>query len=349
MAHIRRKGRVWQAVVKLPTGKQVTRTDPLKGVVAAWAKEVESDLRRERWHDPRQARSITVAAWREEWSRARVVEVVTRRKDDAHWRTRLDARWGETPLSEIRRADVQAWVARMVEEGVGAHTIAGTIGHFGAMLQAAVEADPPLLAANPARGVRLPRTDAGRLRFLTRAEYRAVDAELAEPYRTLVEMGCFAGLRWGELSGLPVEHVDLERAEVHVRQVLTRTGLRSYGKSNRSHRTVPIPAHLVTALRLLPMPEAGLVFAGSSGGPLDEGNWRRRVWHPALVRAGITDAPPPHTMRHTAASWLVMAGVDLYRVQSLLGHESYRTTEKYAHLAPDAHDVLRGAWDALAG
>lgn len=49
-------------------------------------------------------------------------------------------------------------------------------------------------------------------------------------------------------------------------------------------------------------------------------------------------------MRHTAASWLVIDGVPLYDVQALLGHESYRTTERYAHLAPDAHDKVVQSW-----
>ncbi|HEV2257142.1 MAG TPA: trypsin-like peptidase domain-containing protein [Streptosporangiaceae bacterium] len=46
----------------------------------------------------------------------------------------------------------------------------------------------------------------------------------------------------------------------------------------------------------------------------------------------------------TAASWLVIDGVPLYDVQALLGHESYRTTERYAHLAPDAHDKVVQSW-----
>ncbi|MFE0151804.1 tyrosine-type recombinase/integrase [Nonomuraea sp. NPDC059007] len=54
----------------------------------------------------------------------------------------------------------------------------------------------------------------------------------------------------------------------------------------------------------------------------------------------------PHVMRHTAASWLVQAGVSLYQVQVLLGHEDPRTTQRYVHLAPGAHDAVRGAWAA---
>ncbi|MEV8054069.1 tyrosine-type recombinase/integrase [Streptomyces bacillaris] len=56
---------------------------------------------------------------------------------------------------------------------------------------------------------------------------------------------------------------------------------------------------------------------------------------------------PPHSMRHTCASWLVQKGVSLYEVQHLLGHESFQTTQRYAHLQPDAHKAVLGAWERL--
>jgi site-specific recombinase XerD len=43
-----------------------------------------------------------------------------------------------------------------------------------------------------------------------------------------------------------------------------------------------------------------------------------------------------HTLRHTFASWLVMAGVDLYTVKTLMGHQTISQTERYSHLAPNA-------------
>jgi integrase len=88
---------------------------------------------------------------------------------------------------------------------------------------------------------------------------------------------------------------------------------------------------------------ASLVFTAPEGGPVDDGNFRDRIWYPAAVAAGIRRFPP-RIMRHTAASWLVIDGVPLYDVQALLGHESYRTTERYAHLAPDAHDKVVQSW-----
>lgn len=54
-------------------------------------------------------------------------------------------------------------------------------------------------------------------------------------------------------------------------------------------------------------------------------------------------------MRHIAASWLVQDGVSLYEVQALLGHESFVTTQRYAHLAPDAHAKVLESWSRRHG
>ena len=78
-------------------------------------------------------------------------------------------------------------------------------------------------------------------------------------------------------------------------------------------------------------------------GPVSDGHFRTRVWYPAIKAAGIRRFPP-RIMRHTAASWLVQDGVPLYDVQQLLGHEDYATTQRYAHLAPDAHTKVLESW-----
>lgn len=62
-----------------------------------------------------------------------------------------------------------------------------------------------------------------------------------------------------------------------------------------------------------------------------------------MKAAGI-EAASFHSLRHTAAAWMVQAGVSLYEVQKVLGHSTPVMTQRYAHLAPEH---LRGAAQAL--
>jgi site-specific recombinase XerD len=108
---------------------------------------------------------------------------------------------------------------------------------------------------------------------------------------------------------------------------------------------VPVPAGTLEGMSALMAgrPRDSLVFTAPEGGPVTDGHFRNRVWYPAVAEAGIHRFPP-RIMRHTAASWLVQDGVPLYDVQHLLGHEDYSTTQRYAHLAPDAHSKVMESW-----
>jgi site-specific recombinase XerD len=67
--------------------------------------------------------------------------------------------------------------------------------------------------------------------------------------------------------------------------------------------------------------------------PLNANNFTNRVWKPALKKAGIEDLHW-HDLRHTFASRLIMAGVDLRTVQELMGHKTITMTLRYSHLSP---------------
>jgi integrase len=152
-------------------------------------------------------------------------------------------------------------------------------------------------------------------------------------------------LRPGELYGLHGHRVNWLRGTVEIIDVMTRNGLRQWPKSKKSHRVVPVPGFIMDGMSACMTGKArnALVFTAPEGGPLSDANVRTRIWYPAIAKAGVRPLAPKY-MRHTAASWLVQDGVPLYDVQALLGHESFRTTERYAHLAPDAHDRVLKSW-----
>ncbi|MCI0529919.1 MAG: site-specific integrase, partial [Nitrospira sp.] len=75
------------------------------------------------------------------------------------------------------------------------------------------------------------------------------------------------------------------------------------------------------------------VFTGADGTHCS-GNAVGMAFKRACKEVGISDFRF-HDLRHTFASSLVQKGVDLYRVQRLLGHRDGRMTQRYAHLAPE--------------
>jgi integrase len=106
-------------------------------------------------------------------------------------------------------------------------------------------------------------------------------------------------------------------------------------------RSTGAPFRKVVALKdSSPETRSGYVFAAPRGGFMHAFD---RYWYPALHRAEIPDFHF-HDLRHTFASRLAMKGVDLYRVQTLMGHKTPEMTKRYAHLNPD---TLREAVERL--
>jgi integrase len=344
------RGGKWQGVAIHPSGRRVTKLFARQREARNWAEELEATWRRDRSHDPR-AGEVKVAEWVKRWQTARVVEESTAVKNASHLRNHVLPKWGTWPLNAVDRIDVGAWVKEMDRAGVGPATIEAAVRLFSSIMHAAME--DGRIPANPVARQRVPKAPTKPPQYFTRPTALQllgwIEDRNGPMWATACDLDLHIGFRIGELLGMRVEAVDWERAQVHVRGVMTRQGWRAYPKSRKSHRTVPIPGHLLDELGTYVLgqsPEAP-VFPAPGGGFMSDVNFRNRIWNPAVAQTDLPGATP-HTMRHTAASWLVAAGVDLYRVQALLGHESFATTQRYAHLAPDASDSIRDAWRDLS-
>ena len=185
------------------------------------------------------------------------------------------------------------------------------------------------LNQNPAAGARLPQLPPGKTRYLTPGELKAALESAPDWLRAPMAFAVCTGVRRGEMLSLRWMDVDMKNRRLYLRET-----------KNGNLRILPIPESALTVLHSLPESAPGdAVFAGVD--PAFLSVYTKRVFK----RLGISDAGF-HTLRHTAASWLVMEGVGLYTVGQLLGHKTPRMTQRYAHLSPD---YMAGAVGKLYG
>jgi integrase/recombinase XerC len=149
--------------------------------------------------------------------------------------------------------------------------------------------------------------------------------------QAVLELLYATGIRVGELCGLDVDDLDLERRTVRV-----------LGKG-RKERTVPMGVPAVRALEdwlrrgrpALARERSGpALFLGTRGGRLHPTSARRLV-HARIAEAGDVPDTGPHGLRHSAATHLLEGGADLRSVQEILGHASLQTTQLYTHVTAE--------------
>lgn len=368
MAYIRKlpSGK-WQATIRGADGLKHTQSDPLRKVVATWAKEQETLVAQRRWHDPRRGKQ-TVAEWVAKWLPARVVEPETRRGDHSVMDTHIAPHWKTWRLDAITSFDVQQWIRRLEKDQVGAYAIRRAYNLFVVMLEDAVSAD--ILPSNPCRkgrrrAVQLPATPPKMPEWFTRDQVDAIRRELDRNPRHrghsgLTELMCMVGLRWGEaaaVTGGPRPDgnpVDWLRRRITVVGELDQNGRwKEYPKTSGSRREVPVPGPVIDLMAelLVGRETSARIFTAPRGGNLSGANYRK-VWYAAIARVNLGSDEPvpaydPYACRHTCASWLVQDGVPLFQVQALLGHDRPTTTQRYAHLDPEAHGRIEDAWSRL--
>ncbi|KKL20120.1 hypothetical protein LCGC14_2458630, partial [marine sediment metagenome] len=170
------------------------------------------------------------------------------------------------------------------------------------------------------RKVKFKKENNKRLRFLDVEECQRLIDCCSKHLKPIVITALNTGMRRGEILSLKWEQVDLRHGYISL--VDTKSG---------EGREIPINNTLKNLLDEMPHSiESVYVFTDKDGNPYKE---VKRSFKTALRKAEIHNATF-HTLRHTAASQLVMAGVDITTVKELLGHKSIAQTLRYSHLAP---------------
>ena len=225
-------------------------------------------------------------------------------------------------------------------------------------LQLAV--DDGRLPANPAQRLKLPKWIKTAKRYLSHNEVAALALAVGKRphgrelgYDRLILLMAYCGLRWGELSGLRIQDLDLPRTRLQVKQtvVADKGYQRIEAPKDYEHLSIPIPEFLVTMLeqQVAGRPGSQPVFFGMRTKAYLRNHAFRKGWFdPAATEIGL-DGITPHELRHTAASLAVSAGAHVKSVQRMLGHASAATTlDTYADLFDDDLDNVASALNEIA-
>ncbi|MGB3414041.1 MAG: tyrosine-type recombinase/integrase [Microbacteriaceae bacterium] len=261
----------------------------------------------------------------------------------------------ETITSEI----LVKWVKWMQERGKSPKTIANAHGLLSAAFQTGILATPPMRSDNPCKVIKLPKNDRSHQPsiYLTLKEYEWLEESAPEVYQTFLYFLVSTGTRFGEATALLPTDFDLEADTpiVRIEKAWKEgvNGVRYIGtpKSKRSFRIVSLPKLLVPRIEALFRNPDDLVFTNRAGGVIRSGSFHNFGWKPALEGArakGLSKTPRPHDLRHTHASWLIGAGVNMFTVSRRLGHESIKTTlDLYGHLMLDGQAEASSAMDNI--
>jgi integrase len=168
----------------------------------------------------------------------------------------------------------------------------------------------------------------------------------------------YSGLRWGEAAALRPADVDLQERVVHVRRAVADVRGALVWGSPKTHeqRIVPYPSLLDEGMdsHVAMGRRHDLVFSSPHGMVLRGGNFRRRVFAPAVARLHVASSEnfpqiTPHDLRHTAASLAISAGANVKILQRMLGHASAAMTlDVYADLFPEDLTSVSIALDRAA-
>jgi integrase len=370
---IRRRGeRSWELKVELgrdpSTGKRQRRFHSFKGT----KREAQVELTRllastadGSYIDPAKTSVAEfLDQWLRDWAGANV-SPKTRERYQQIVRLNVVPHIGAMPLQRLKPAHLtQLYGVLLRQGGEGGRPLsARSVGHVHRLLHRALghARQWGITAQNAADNVSPPRVEATEIGILREGDIKKLLGELRDrPLYMIAVLGLTTGLRRGEMLALRWQDIDGDRMRIERSLEQTKAGgLRFKSpKTKTSRRTISIPPAVVAELRghrkaqqerwlalgLGKVRDDALVFATWEGKPRTP-NALSKDWGEMMVRLGMKITL--HALRHTHASQLIAAGMDVVTISRRLGHASPTITlGVYGHLFSNTDDRAAAIMEA---
>ena len=252
--------------------------------------------------------------------------------EKSHKRDWLAPVFGGKPMRDITGGDLQQVKDRLFAEERSPRTIQHSLAVFRLVWNHAKKRGF-VRSECPTANINMPRVNNARSRFLTPTEasnlLEAVKA-LDERAWQITLAALYTGARLGELSTLTWAGVDLQGDSI--RFIHTKTG---------KPRNIPVAAPLKSLLINKPKGEADdPVFTNRKGEPWKDAPWAfRQAVEDLGLNSGREDRRDKivfHSLRHTSASMMLSAGVDIRSLQAIFGWSTLQMAGRYTHAVDEA-------------
>lgn len=235
--------------------------------------------------------------------------------------------------TRLTTANLKAHVVALLGRGLGRASVARHVSSIRGLYRWLLASGK--VTADPTTAIRVPRPRRALPRALSNTDLqRLLAAPVGENFvdtrdRAVLEVLYSSGMRVAELAGLELEAIDSSGGIVRV-----------LGKG-RKERLCFLGSHALEALEawwplrksMCRGRERQRVFLNRLGTPLTDRSVRR-ILERCIRRAGMPRGISPHTLRHTFATHLLLAGAGLKEVQEMLGHRQLSSTQIYTHVTP---------------
>ena len=245
-------------------------------------------------------------------------------------------RWGKKRLNEITTQDISKWFAEKIAGGLAPATIEKIRVVFSRSFELGRQWNIPGADPNPVRNVPRRKFKNARTKYLSADDAKrlllAAEGSRNPQLRSIIGLLLLTGARKTELLTAQWQHLDMDRKTWHI--PTTKTGVPRY---------VPLSQAAIDIINDLPRWDncPWLLPNPITRKPYTD---LKRPWDTARDAAGLPDLHL-HDLRHSAASFMINAGIDLYAVGRILGHADHQSTMRYSHLA---NDTLMAAVEAGA-
>lgn len=241
---------------------------------------------------------------------------------------RIRKRFGRNRLTDITQQDVAQWLAQLRKEGLAPATVEKTRVTMNRSFQLGAAWHVAGAEPNPVKGVPRPKFNNAREMFVNSDQAAALlDAAAGsrnKQLRSIIALLLLTGMRVSELLTSRWEHLDVDGRKLFV----------PTSKNGRS-RYVPLSQAALDVVTEMKRSEKTEFLFPNPRDPRKHLTTIKHGWQAVREAVGLPTLRI-HDLRHSFASAAVSAGIDLYHVGKIMGHQNVSSTARYSHVANTA-------------